>query len=129
MKKALKILFIISTIIFLAGSCTGTPRDGTSTKVYDKVKSQLSATQEAKYEGEDGRSALEILKEKYTVETKEFTGIGEFVTSINGLKAEDNKNFWAFYVNGKQANEGAGSYKTKNGDIIEWKLEKINSNN
>ena len=47
-----------------------------------------------------------------------------FVTSINDRLADDSKHeFWAFYVNGKQAEVGAGSYIVKQGDTIEWKIE------
>jgi len=76
------------------------------------------------YQGEDGKSALELLKKSNTTETKEYKGLGEFVTSINGL-AGDKENFWSFYVNGKQAQVGASSYITKSTDLIEWKYEKV----
>jgi hypothetical protein len=77
------------------------------------------------YNGVDGKTALELLKDSYPVETKDYSGMGEFVTSIDGVKAEDNKNFWAFYVDGQMASEGAGAYTTKNGEKIEWHLEEI----
>jgi len=73
---------------------------------------------------ESGQTALQLLKAKYQVETKEFTGLGEFVTSINGLSSDD-KHFWAFYVNGEMAQVGAGQYRSAEGDHIEWKLEEI----
>ncbi len=78
------------------------------------------------YNGEDGKNALTILKSKYTVGTQEFSGIGEFVTSINGV-TPDSKHFWAFYVNGKSSNIGASQYITKSTDKLEWKLETINN--
>jgi len=73
------------------------------------------------YQGQEGKSALELLKNQHQVETQPF-GNDEFVQSINGIKPEPNQ-FWAFYVNGAQAQVGAGSYITKDGDQIEWKLE------
>jgi hypothetical protein len=76
------------------------------------------------YKGEEGKKALTILKSSYQVETQTFAGAGEFVTAINGIKG-DSKNFWAFYVNGKQAEVGAGQYTTKSSDLIEWKYEAI----
>lgn len=122
---ALKILFVVSAIVFLAGGCLGTPRTGKEGKIYQRAEKQLQNTQSIKYEGETSRTALGILKEKYTVETKEFSGIGEYVTSIDGKKEDTGKNFWAFYVDGKQANVGASQYQTKDGEMIEWKLELI----
>lgn len=76
------------------------------------------------YDGVDGKTALELLKEKYEVKTQEYTGMGEFVTGIDGKQADDT-HFWAFYVNGMMAEEGAGTYGTKAGEKIEWKLEEI----
>jgi len=72
-------------------------------------------------------TALDLLKSNYQVVTKTFSGLGEFVESINGIKP-DSKHFWAFYVNGKSSNVGAGSYTVKDGDKLEWKLDEISSN-
>jgi len=70
-----------------------------------------------------GTTALQILTSTHTVVQK-----GEkentFVTAIDGrIAIETNKEFWSFYVNGKQAQVGAGSYFAKNNDTIEWKIE------
>jgi Domain of unknown function (DUF4430) len=73
----------------------------------------------------ENKTALELLKMGHQVETKTFSGAGEYVVSINGKKEDTGKNFWAFYVNNKQATEGASTYKPKNKDFIEWKLEII----
>jgi hypothetical protein len=77
------------------------------------------------YDGRNDKTALELLKDGHKVETKEYSGMGEFVTSIDGVAAEDGKNFWAFYVNGQMAAEGASTYKTKDGEKIEWRLDAI----
>lgn len=77
------------------------------------------------YSGVDGQSALSLVKQYTTVETEEYTGIGEYVVSINGVKADSTNNFWGFYVNGEQAQVGAADYVTKNGDQIEWRLEDV----
>lgn len=78
------------------------------------------------YEGVAGRSALDLLKENYTVETKKYD-FGELVTSINGTAAVEGENFWEFLVNGEQATVGADQYETKSGDKIEWRLTEINA--
>ena len=73
------------------------------------------------YKGEEGKNALEILKQKTSIEQSS-SGL---VTSINGRKADDGKKeFWAFYVNGKMAEVGPADYQTKAGDLIEWKIQK-----
>ena len=78
------------------------------------------------YQGEEGKTALALLQENAEVE---MSGEGEmaFVTSINGVEADSSHQFWAFYVNGEQAQVGAGSYTTKASDEIEWKLEEFSN--
>ncbi len=85
---------------------------------------QQSDATELSYTGVEGVTALELLKQKHEVETDSFEGVGEFVVSIDGVKA-DSKHFWSFYVNGQQAQVGAGAYVSKDTDTISWKLEEI----
>jgi len=71
-----------------------------------------------------GKTALDLTKEKTNIKTKG-EGVNAYVTEINGQEAlNSKKEYWAFYVNGKMAKVGAGSYKLKEGDKIEWKIEK-----
>jgi hypothetical protein len=80
---------------------------------------------EISYLGEEGKTALELLKEHHVPKTVPFRGVGdEMVTCINGI-APPEQYFWAFYVNGEFAPTGAGQYETLEGDVITWKLEKI----
>ncbi len=70
-----------------------------------------------------GTTALEALEENFEI-VKKGEGENAFITAIKGIEAsEKDKTFWAFYVNGKQAEVGAGSYLINNNDNIEWKLE------
>lgn len=88
---------------------------------------RLSVSEQGKtvgYDGQEGKTALEILRALTSVTTKT-SDFGEFVTSINGRAAEDGKEYWAFYVNGTYGSEGAGTYKTAASDKIEWRLEEI----
>ena len=72
------------------------------------------------YQGEAGKDALTILKEKATVEQDD-SGI---VVAINGRKAiSEKREYWAFYVNGQLAPMGPADYETKEGDRIEWRIE------
>lgn len=71
----------------------------------------------------DGTTALSMTEAVVTVQKK---GEGEqaFVTAIDGVQAQESKKeFWSFYVNGKQAEVGAGTYKVQNGDVVSWKIE------
>lgn len=76
------------------------------------------------YEGQNGKTALEVLESVADIETQD-SSVGKMVTSINGIKAETGKTYWAFYVDGAYANEGAGTFVTKDGQNIQWKLEAI----
>lgn len=73
------------------------------------------------YQGEGGKTALELLKIHAEVETDQYD-FGELVTSINGV-ASDGSKYWTFYVNDQMASEGAGDYETEDSDVIEWKLQ------
>jgi Domain of unknown function (DUF4430) len=76
------------------------------------------------YMGVKDETALVTGKALTAVETKSTT-YGDMVIGINGLKADESSEFWAFYVDGAQASGGAGTYKAKGGEKIEWKLEKF----
>jgi len=70
-----------------------------------------------------GSTALQALYKTHKIQSKGL-GTNAFITSIDGRTASDEKReFWAFYVNGKQAEVGAGTYVVKNNDTIEWKIE------
>lgn len=73
------------------------------------------------YQGEDGKTALELLKAREDVQT-ETSEFGELVTTINGQDGGGEK-YWIFYVGGEMSSVGAGDYTTKTGETIEWKLQ------
>jgi hypothetical protein len=54
---------------------------------------------------------------------KNYTGLGEFIVSINGLKQNEDLT-WIYYVNGKEAQVGISNYKINAGDTVTWKYEK-----
>jgi hypothetical protein len=72
------------------------------------------------YNGEEGKTALEILKSRAQVRTST-SSLGELVEEINGVKGNDHEHL-LFFVNGQMSKVGAGGYVTKAGDRIEWKL-------
>lgn len=96
----------------------------TTTNSHEVVttKEQTKTTNDSfTYSGVEGQNALEILQSKTSVEQNS-SGL---VVSINGRKADDKKHeFWAFYVNAKMAEVGPAEYVMKDGDKIEWKIEK-----
>ena len=89
--------------------------------VYLKISGQKDFI---KQEIISGKTALDLTKEKASVKIKG-EGVNAYVTEINRQETlNSKKEYWAFYVNGKMAEVGAGSYQLKDGDKIEWKIEK-----
>lgn len=75
------------------------------------------------FDATENETALELLQKTTTVKTKG-SGTNAYVTQIGDREASDSKKeFWAFYVNGKLADVGAGTYKLRNDDTIMWKIE------
>ncbi len=132
MKKYLsRILTVVAAAALLGGGfIVLRSRDATapdSSQAVTKSTKVITFSTDKKtvsYDGQDGKTALELLKALATTET-ESSAYGDFVTSINGLKAESNKEYWSFYVNGAYASEGAGTYKTSDTEKIQWKLESL----
>jgi hypothetical protein len=72
------------------------------------------------YKGEEGKTALDILKARAQVRTST-SSLGELVEEINGTKSSESEHL-LFFVNGEMSKVGAGGYVTKPSDRIEWKL-------
>lgn len=124
-----KLIITVVAGLVLAGGATGliiankeepkqTQQSTQSSQVQQKSSTEVS------YKGVEGKNALELLKQTHKVETKTYKGIGELVTSIDGV-SPDSKHFWAFYVNGQQSQVGAGAYTAKGTDTVIWKLEEV----
>lgn len=136
MKKALLfglifILFLSLVYFFYSSPKKNAGRNPTQTSVsiknisvYQKVQSDGTNQQDfVKIEIQQGKTALDLLQKTSQVKT---TGEGKnaFVTEIDHKAVSAvKKEFWAFYVNGKQAEAGAGSYLLKPQEKIEWKIE------
>lgn len=76
------------------------------------------------YTYKENQTAYDVLTATHKVEARDYGAMGQFVQSIDGVKA-DSGHFWEFWVNGKSSNVGASSYKLQNGDKLEWKLTVI----
>ncbi|HZP55849.1 MAG TPA: DUF4430 domain-containing protein [Candidatus Saccharimonadales bacterium] len=114
------ILIAVFVVSISAGLVATKPWDTTSKPV---ITQQQSQTTYVKYQGKQGQNALSLLKKYTTVAVKHYS-FGDQVTSINGTQGNGPK-YWSFYVNGKLADVGAGTYVTKSSDVIEWKLQKL----
>lgn len=96
------------------------------------VKTTISITglngilTESEIEIEQEKSVYDVLKklcDQNDIEMKT-TGFGPiiYVSGIDGLNEFDhgNQSGWKYKVNGEFVSIGAGSYKVKDGDCIEW---------
>lgn len=116
------VLFVLIIVVMLFSVGQKTQQQQTATKSPAVVaKQEQTAADHLSYQGQTGKDALTLLKQTATVE-QDPSGL---VVSINGRKADNSKHeFWAFLVNGKEAQVGPAAYQTKDTDQIEWKIEK-----
>ncbi len=61
-------------------------------------------------------------KGEISMSGKIYSGMGFFVDQIGDLKDGTNGKHLIFYVNSEQAPVGVSTYRLKNNDTIEWKL-------
>lgn len=113
----------------LVAGCSGsdpasTPTGSASASV-DPTEHVAENLTEFSYDGEDGRTALELLQEHDPDASVQGEGENAFVTAIRGREADQDSEFWALYVDGEQAQVGAGTLETKDGQTITWKLEEF----
>jgi len=119
MKKNTKIIVIIVAILAVVAGGWGAWSITQATQTNQSVSSEQSRV--VSYDGEEGKSAYDLLKEKYKVEATEGS-FGVMVNSINGLKASTTE-FWLFSVNGQQPEVSADKYQTHASDKIIWEYK------
>jgi len=125
MKK--RIIIIIASVLVIAGLSVGGVMWVNSNKSTPKAVQTTTATKQPTtsitYKGQAGVTALALLLQQTAKVNMTGTGDMAYVNSINGTTADSaKKQYWEFDVNGAAATVGAGSYITKDDDIITWKL-------
>lgn len=118
MKNWIKVLIIAAVTVVLGGGgyVAYQQTHKTTTPTVSQEQSQTIT-----YDGEESKSAYELLQSKYKVEATEGS-FGVMVNSINGLKATTTK-FWLYSVNGNQPDVAADKYQTHTGDKITWEYK------
>lgn len=111
-----KLLFITAVICGLTLTLSGC-----NFKKVDTITNKTFGQEIINYDGIEGKTAYDLLKEKYKVEADQ-SSFGVMVKSIDGLKNSDNK-FWLYSVNDKQPEVAADKYTTKAGDKIKWEYK------
>ncbi|MBI5466716.1 MAG: DUF4430 domain-containing protein [Candidatus Kerfeldbacteria bacterium] len=119
MRYSKALLPVALSLLLLGAGCSLTQTVNVSTRTANtNTVANTNASTSVRYPGQDGKNALELLQSNHTVDVS----AQGFVNAIDDRQPAD-RQFWAYYVNGKQADVGAKEYQTKNGDQIEWKLE------
>ncbi|MFD0825889.1 DUF4430 domain-containing protein [Neobacillus sp. M.A.Huq-85] len=103
---------------------------GSITVIGTDETNPLLAEQTVTYDEKE--TAAQVLEKVVGEKNVEYThyDFGDMITGINGLKAEGT-NYWAFYVNGVNAQVGASSYVVHDGDKLSFRYTDWNkpSNN
>ncbi len=116
-----KVIIAVAAVLAIGGGITGAVIANSPSHKVGVTKNAQNQTTYISYRGVQGQTALALLKKHATVGVKHYS-FGDLVTSIKGTPGNGPK-YWTFYVNGKEAQVGAGSYVTKNGDNLSWKLQ------
>ena len=114
-------ILIVPAFILIFGAGVAIWSHGVNPDQVHVVKNAQSQTTEISYKGQSGKNALVLLEQHAQVQTKHYS-FGDLVTSINGAAGNGPK-YWTFYINGKEAQVGAGAYVTKSTDMLDWKLQ------
>ena len=118
-------IIILGAILIIGGSLLGSyvsnQHAANTVAGVQSIQPQVEKT--ISYAGQDGKTALDILKASHTIKTQD-SSIGVFVISIDETSNTDTE-YWMFYVNDQLAPVGADQYQTKDTDKIDWRFEKL----
>lgn len=63
---------------------------------------------------------LDAVDSQLQLQVKEYTGLGTLVEGMHGWENGTGGKYWQYKINGVMPQVGAGVYKLKDGDMIEW---------
>ena len=118
------LVFVLVVIVVVTGFIY---KNSQTTKTQSSVAESVSESKSTEvskivtYNGVEGKTAFDLLNEKYTVEA-ETSSFGVMVNSINGLKNSDTE-YWLYSVNDKSPDVGADKFFTKNSDQVKWEYK------
>jgi hypothetical protein len=105
--RTLKRVLAASALVLLAASCQPT--------------ADVKVTAPVAMSGEEGKTALQLLKAVAKVETIP-VGTTELIQSVNGT-ANNQTYRWQLYSGGKAVIGPSSTYMTKAGEQLEWRFE------
>lgn len=111
----------------MSGCTTASQTEVSAPESPQPTVSALPSQRDMSYElvaTESGTLALDLIESALVVETQDFGDAGKFITSIEGVAA-DNEHYWAFYLNGEYAQQGISQTKLVKDDVITFVYEAI----
>lgn len=134
LKRNWQIIGAIVTILVLLAGIALVQNSQTPKQVQTTDQSQtssISVSIQSLYQSKQvsisaGTTVLQVLQTLNTgdpqmqLSTKEYSGVGVLVTSMHGFENGTDKKYWQYKVNDVMPQVGAGDYKLKNGDRVEW---------
>ncbi len=116
-------IIILGAILIIGGSLLG--NQVSKKQAVSGVQSQFQPVviKTITYDGQDGKTALEILKASDDVKSED-SSMGSFVTSIDGTE-NTTDTYWMFYVNDQLSSVSSDQYQSKSTDKIEWRYEQL----
>ncbi len=109
----------------MSGCITSQSEPGKSTKTNVSVvviDGRGEIILEKSVEVAKGRYIISVMRGLTDIETTEYPGMGEFITSIAGIPSGETS-YWGFYIDGEYAMVGASAYLIEEDVEIMWKLE------
>jgi len=125
MKTNKKIIIIAGIILIFLGTYFYFDRENTPlSNLSQDISTELSWVYTANTE-KSVYDFMDTLRQegKITFTEKNYTGMGKFIETINGIQSNGDQN-WIYYVNNQKAKVGVSNYKIKSGDVVSWKYEK-----
>lgn len=125
MKRAAFIFIGVLVLVIVAAffwSPTINKPSNNSVDIQVEKPPTVETTQLIIYNCEKGKSAFDILLEKFPNTKTEDSSLGKFVTSINGMK-QGNGKYWLYSIDNKEATIGATQYFCQDQETINWNLK------
>jgi hypothetical protein len=107
-------VFLLSWLI-VAAAC-----GGSGPPAIEVAREGIAPEYHIVYDGDDGKTVLELLREH--AESVETDGTGDelLVTAVNGHEGGFEGRYWIYYVNEQAGQIAASRMTTVDGDSIEW---------
>ena len=107
------VTLVLSLAVATCGGYSGPPP-------IEEAREGLRLEYRISYEGEDGKTVLELLGESAESVATEGQGDELLVTAINNIESGVEGRYWLYYVNGEAGLIASSRMNTVEGDSVEW---------